>query len=190
MCPKLLYTYRLRPGRILLFAAGLVLALGAHARADVVTLIDNTQVAGNLTHFYDGVLVIETSTGQKLDLPRDKVKQITFKLPPPRAEFGTPEKVFERWRTAMQKGETQKALECYALMYQGMMQQQLSQSPDSLKQAQKDMEGVRFELRGSSIQNQGQTRTAVLKVRRTKGENVQTDEVRFVQENGEWKMTP
>ena len=32
--------------------------------------------------------------------------------------------------------------------------------------------------------------TATLKVRRTKGENVQTDEVHFVLENGEWKMTP
>lgn len=186
MCLALLYGL---PRRLLL-AAGLVLSLAGAARAEVITLIDNTQVSGKLTHYFDGVLVVETSTGQKLDLPREKIKQITFKLPAPRAEFGSPEKVFERWRLAMSKGESQKALECYALMYQGMMQQQLMQNPDSLKQAQKDMEGVRFELRGVTYQNQGESHAAVLKVRRLKGENIQTDEVRFVQENGEWKMTP
>ncbi|MCS6915593.1 MAG: hypothetical protein RMK29_00200 [Myxococcales bacterium] len=176
------------PARALLVGAALVLA--APARAEVVTLIDNTQVAGRLLHYYDGVLVVETSTGEKLELPRDKVKQITFKLPPPRAEFSTPERVFERWRTAMQKGETHKALECYGLMYQGMMQQQLLQNPEAVKQAQKDLEGVRFEYRGTTYQGQGDVRVATLKVRRTKGDNVQTDDVRFVQENGEWKMTP
>lgn len=174
--------------RALLLVAALVLP--GPVRAEVVTLIDNTQVAGRLVHYYDGVIVLETSTGEKLELPRDKVKQITFKLPPPRAEFSTPERVFERWRTAMQKGETHKALECYGLMYQGMMQQQMMQNPDAVKQAQKDLEGVRFEFKGTTYQGQGEMRSAILKVRRTKGDNVQTDDVRFVQENGEWKMTP
>ena len=63
------------------------------ALAEVVTLVDNTQVSGKLTHYFDGVLVLETTNGQKLELPREKIKQITFKLPPPRAEFSTPEKV-------------------------------------------------------------------------------------------------
>jgi hypothetical protein len=190
MCPKLPHPL---VGAILGAALALGLAPGLPGRAgaaEVVTLVDNTQVAGKLVHFFDGVLVLETTSGQKLELPRDKVKHIVFKLPPARAEFSTPEKVFERWRTAMQKGEAQKALECYALMYQGMMQQQMMQTPDSIKQAQKDLEGVRFELKGTSFQSQGETKTATLKVRRTKGENIQTDEVRFVQENGEWKMTP
>lgn len=193
MCPKLLQAPARRLTKRIALAALCAAALSAPAAAaasEIVTLVDNTQVAGKLVHFYDGVLVLETAGGQKLELPRDKVKQIQFKLPPPRAEFSAPEKVFERWRLAMQKGEAQKALECYALMYQGMMQQQMLQSPDSMKQAQKDLEGVRFELKGSTIQGQGDTKTAVLKVRRTKGENIQTDEVRFVQENGEWKMTP
>ena len=53
--------------------------------SEVVTLADNTQVAGKLTHYYDGVIVLETSNGQKIELPRDKVKAITFKLPPARA---------------------------------------------------------------------------------------------------------
>jgi hypothetical protein len=160
------------------------------ARAEVVTLADNTQVMGKLTHYFDGVIVIETTAGQKMVLPREKVKQIVFKLPPARTEFSTPEKTFDRWRTAMLKGEGAKAVDCYALMYQGMVGQQLAQSTDQFKQAQKDLEGVVFDFKGASYQNQGEMRLATLKVRRTKGDNVQTDEIHLVLENGEWKMTP
>ena len=87
------------------FVVGTLLfsSVSAHA-SEVVTLADNTQIAGKLTHYFDGIVVIETSGGQKLELPRDKIKSITFKLPPPRAEFSTPEKTFERWRGAMVKG--------------------------------------------------------------------------------------
>ncbi|MBL8635594.1 MAG: hypothetical protein JNM40_20375 [Myxococcales bacterium] len=164
-------------------------SLSAYA-SEVVTLADNTQIAGKLTHYFDGVVVMETSGGQKLELPRDKIKSITFKLPPPRAEFSTPEKTFERWRSAMVKGDVQKAIDCYALLYQGQVGQQMMQSADELKKAQKDLEGVQFELRGSTFKSQGEFKLANLKVRRTKGENVQTDEVNLVLENGEWKMTP
>ena len=90
----------------------------------------------------------------------------------------------------MLKGEVAKAIDCYSLMYQGMVQQQMAQSPDNFKQAQKDLEGVQFEFKGSTFQNQGEMRLATLKVRRTKTENVQTDEIHLVLENGEWKMTP
>jgi hypothetical protein len=174
--------------------AGALVSLLAVERAasanEVVTLIDNTQIAGKLSHYYDGTIVIETSGGQKVELPRDKVKTITFKLPPPRVEFSSPEKVFERWRAAMTKGDASRAVDCYALMYQGQVGQQMMQSPDTVKQAQKDLEGVVFELRGTSYQTQGDMKMATMKVRRTKGENVQTDEIHLVLENGEWKMTP
>ena len=171
------------------FGALLFSSVSAYA-SEVVTLADNTQIAGKLTHYFDGIIVMETSGGQKLELPRDKVKSITFKLPPPRAEFSTPEKTFERWRGAMAKGDVQKAIDCYALLYQGQVGQQMMQSPDELKKAQKDLEGVQFELRGSTFKAQGEFKLATLKVRRSKGENVQTDEVNLVLENGEWKMTP
>ena len=75
-------------------------------------------------------------------------------------------------------------------MYQGQVGQQMLQSTDALKQAQKDLEGVLFELRGATYQTQGEMKLATLKVRRTKSENVQTDEIHLVLENGEWKMTP
>jgi hypothetical protein len=61
------------------------------SRAEILTLADNTQVMGKLLHFYDGIIAIETTGGQKLELPKEKVQKITFKLPPPRAEFSSPE---------------------------------------------------------------------------------------------------
>ena len=105
--------------------------------SEVVTLADNTQIAGKLTHYFDGIIVMETSGGQKLELPRDKVKSITFKLPPPRASFRRRKKTFERWRGAMAKGDVQKAIDCYALLYQGQVGQQMMQSPTSSEGAKR-----------------------------------------------------
>lgn len=193
MCPEMyLSRWPSRMVAVLAFTLAVSLTAGSArpARAEVLTLADNTQVMGKLTHYFDGTIVIETTAGQKLELPKERVKQITFKLPPPRPEFATPEKTFDRWRTAMLKGDMQKAIDCYALMYQGMVQQQMAQSPDNFKQAQKDLEGVQFEFKGVSFQNQGEMKLATLKVRRTKTDNVQTDEIHLVLENGEWKMTP
>ena len=93
----------------------------APARAEVIQLLDNTQVSGKILHFYDGVFAIETSGGQKVDIPTAKIKAITFKLPPPRAEFSTPEKTFQRYKDALVKNDITKLIDCYALMYQGMM---------------------------------------------------------------------
>jgi len=128
----------------------------------------------------------------EIDINSYQLQQVlaALELPPARAEFSTPEKTFDRWRTSMLKGESGKAIDCYALMYQGMVGQQLAQSPDQFKQAQKDLEGVQFSFLSTSYQKQGEQRLATLKVRRTKGDNVQTDDIHLVLENGEWKMTP
>lgn len=165
-------------------------ARSAEPTQEVITLADNTQVMGKVTHYFDGVLIVETAGGQKVELPRERIKTISFKLPPSRAEFSTPEKTFDRWRSSMLKGDLTRALDCYALMYQGMIGQQLAQSAEQFKQAQKDLEGVSFEFKGVSYQAQGDLKMATLKVRRTKTDNVQTDDVHLVLENGEWKMTP
>ena len=50
----------------------------------------------------------------------------------------------------------------------------------------KEVQGMKFEIKGSKISGNN----ATLKVQRSKGEDVETGEVRLVLENGEWKMTP
>ena len=163
-----------------------LLCAAAPARAEVIQLLDNTQVAGKILHYYDGVFQVETAGGTRVDVPRDKIKQITFKLPPPRAEFATPEKTFFRWNEVIGKGDIAKLVDCYALMYQGLLASQVGQANDAVKKMQKEIEGTKFQIKGSSTKGE----SATLKVARQKGDDSETGEIAFVRENGEWKMLP
>jgi len=162
-----------------------LMLLAPVARAEVIQLLDNTQISGKIIHFYDGVFDVEAG-GQKVKLPMDKIKSISFKLPPARPEYSTPEKTFNRYKDALGKSDFGKVIDCYALMYQGLLAQQLEHGGDELKKMQKEVEGMRFEIKGSKISGA----TAMLKVQRTKGDDTETSEIRLVLENGEWKMTP
>ena len=113
------------------FAAGLF-AAARPARAEVIELIDKTKMNAKIVHYYDGVYTVETQ-GNTVKLPKDKIKSITFQLPAPRAEFSTPEKTFDRWRKALSDGDLEKAIDCYALMYQGMLASHLGQASDGIR---------------------------------------------------------
>jgi hypothetical protein len=173
-------------------ALGALILLGAAglARAEVIELLDKTKMSGKIIHFYDGVYSIEAG-GQTVKVPREKIRSITFQLPPARAEFSTPEKTFERWRKSLQDGALEKVVDCYALVYQGLLAAQMGigqgQGPgDGLKKMQKEIEGTKFQIKGSSTKGE----TATLKVQRQKGDDTDTGEIAFVKENGEWKMLP
>lgn len=173
--------------RFTLTAAATLFALTATARAEIIQLLDNTQMSGKIVHFYDGAFAIETSDGQKIELPTSKIKSITFKLPPARPEFSTPQKTFQRYKEALLKNDNHKLVDCYALMYQGMMAAELSQATDEQrKKMQTELAGTKLEITGAKINGSH----ATLKVQRTKGGESETADVRLVQENGEWKLTP
>jgi hypothetical protein len=179
-----------KASRKLTISAALAVAAGllaGAARAEVIELLDKTKMNGKVIHYYDGVYTIEAG-GQTMKLPKDKIKSISFTLPAPRAEFSTPEKTFERWRKALGDGAMDKAIDCYALVYQGMLATQmgLGQAEGGLKKMQKEMEGTKFQIKGSSSKGD----TATLKVLRQKGDESDTGEIAFVKENGEWKMMP
>ena len=186
----MLLTTRTRLHR-LATAAPLVALAGAlaagTARAEVIELADKTKLNAKIVHYYDGVYTVEAN-GQTVKLPREKIRSIVFQLPPARAEFSTPEKTFDRWRKALADGAADKVIDCYALMYQGMLATQmgLGQAEGGIKKMQKELEGTKFQIKGSS--NKGDT--ATLKVLRQKGDESDTGEVAFVKENGEWKMLP
>jgi hypothetical protein len=170
----------------LLGGSFLILVLGtAAARAEVIELLDKTKLNAKIVHYYDGVFTLETG-GNTVKLPREKVKSITFQLPPARPEFSSAEKTFDRWRKALNEGDLEGMIDCYALMYQGFLASQVSGTSDSLKKMQKELEGWKFEVKGSAVKGE----TATLKVLRKKGEESDTGEIGFVKENGEWKMLP
>jgi hypothetical protein len=157
------------------------------ARGEVIELVDKTKLNAKIIHYYDGVYTVEAN-GQTVKLPREKIKTISFQLPAARPEFSTPEKTFERWRKALSDGAADKVIDCYALMYQGMLATQMGigQAEGGIKKMQKELEGTKFQIKGSS--NKGDT--AMLKVFRQKGDESDTGEIAFVKENGEWKMLP
>jgi len=168
-------------------AALAIIALAAPARGEVIELVDKTKMSGKIIHYYDGVYSVETNN-QTIKLPREKIRSITFQLPPARPEFATPEKTFDRWRKAMSEGAAEKLVDCYALMYQGVLATQmgLGKESDGFKKMQKEVEGTKFEIKGNSTKGE----TALLKVQRQKGDETETGEIAFVKENGEWKMLP
>jgi hypothetical protein len=169
-------------------AASLAASLpGATAHAETVELVDKTKLNARIIHYYDGVYTVEAN-GQTMKLPKEKIRSISFQLPAPRPEYSTPEKTFERWRKALADGASERVIDSYALMYQGMLATQmgLGQTQDGLKKMQKEMEGTKFQIKESKIKGE----TATLKVLRQKGDESDTGEVAFVRENSEWKMLP
>jgi hypothetical protein len=159
----------------------------AGVRAETVELVDKTKLNAKIVHYYDGVYTLEAN-GQTMKLPKEKIRSISFQLPPPRPEFSTPEKTFERWRKALVEGNGDKAIDCYSLMYQGMLAAQmgLGQAQDGIKKMQKEFEGTKFQIKESKTKGD----SATLKVLRQKGDESDTGEIPFVRENGEWKMVP
>jgi hypothetical protein len=162
-------------------------ALSTTARAETIELVDKTKLNAKIVHFYDGVYTVEAG-GQSMKLPKEKIRSISFQLPVARAEFSTPEKTFERWNKALAEGSVDRAIDCYALVYQGMLAKQmgLGEAGGGLKKLQKEIEGTKFQIKGSSVKGD----VATLKVLRQKGEDSDTGEIAFTRENGEWKMLP
>ncbi len=168
----------------LLLGAALAL-VPMKASGEIIELVDKTKMVGKILHYYDGIYSIETQ-GNTVKVPKEKIRSISFDLPKPRPELSTPEKSFERWRKASEAGEIEKVIDSYALMYQGMLASQIGQAADAVKKMQKELEGTKFQIKGSSVKGDN----ATLKVQRTKGDNSETGDIVFVKENGEWKMLP
>ncbi len=173
------------PSLVGLVVVAAVLAMSVPARAETIELLDKTKMTVKIVHYYDGVYSVE-SQGQTVKIPKEKIKSITFSMPAPRPEFSTPEKTFERWRKALSEGNLERVVDCYALMFQGMLAMQVGQVEGGLKKMQKEVEGTKFTLKGSSVKGD----SATLKVTRQKGEDSETVDIPFVRENSEWKMLP
>jgi len=174
--------------RILLLTLPLtLLVFPAPAAADeVVQLLDNTKIVGSLVHYYDGVLTLRLPNGTELKLPAAKVRQLVFKLPKPRTELATPQKSFERLRKAALKGDLATYIDCHSTYYQMFLTHQLElATPEKFtSRLKKEWGEVQLEVIGTTVKGG----TAVMKVKRRQGGESQEGELRFIKENGEWKM--
>lgn len=156
------------------------------ARAEeVIEMLDKTKVAGDIVHYFDGVFTVRTG-GNTIKVPKDKVRSISYKLPPARPELSTPQKTFQRWQKALESGDLDTVIDSYALMYQGLLASQVGGSSDDLKKMKDELKGASFNVKSSSQKGD----TSTLKVELKKDDSATTADIGFVRENGEWKMLP
>ena len=162
----------------------------APARAEVVTLVDNTRIYGEVVHYFDGELTVKTAAGVRVKLPTAKIKSIRFKLPKPRAAFSTPTKTFNRWKQSLLQGKLSVHIDCYAMMYQMMMTNMIGGM--SKADFQKMVSGhrkTRYTIR--STRKKGKNLAFLKVAARLPGRSdAQVGELLFVLENGEWKLVP
>lgn len=163
------------------------LLAAAPARAEIVTLVDNSKIYGKVIHYYDGTLTVKTANGVELKLPQEKVKAIRFKLPKPNPAFSTPAKTFKKYTRALIKGNIQQLIECFSLQYQTMMMHQLAaMSLKDLNQMRKAIKAMKFKILTTKYKG----KVAFLKVAQTQGNTTVKAKLQFVKENGEWKLIP
>lgn len=167
-----------------LVASGIVAPRLAGAE-EVIEMLDKTKVAGDIVHYFDGVFTVKTG-GNTIKIPKDKVRSISYKLPPARPELSTPQKTFQRWQKALEAGDLDTVIDSYALMYQGLLASQVGGSSDDLKKMKDELKGASFNVKSSSQKGD----TSTLKVELKKDDSATTADIGFVRENGEWKMLP
>lgn len=179
---------RMVPLTVAAIVSVLALVGGAPATAhaeEVIEMLDKTKVAGEIIHYFDGVFTVKAG-GNTLKLPKDKIRSISYKLPPARPALGTPSKTFARWQKALEAGDLETVIDCYALMYQGLLASQVGGSGDEIKKMKEELKGSSFNIKGETLKGD----TATLKVELKKEGAANTADIGFVRENGEWKMLP
>lgn len=166
---------------------GLLMAfLAVGAAAETITLIDGTKLSGEIVHVYRNEYSVRIDDKEAV-IPRSKIASIEFALPEARAAYSTPEKTFRLWEQALRADDRRGFVECYALMYQGVVQNQMeAMTAESRTRLKDDMAATSFDVLDVTVKES----KAVLKARRVFKDEKQTVTVNFVRENGEWKMTP
>ena len=164
---------------------GAAAAPGLARGEEIIEMLDKTKVAGEIVHYFDGVFTVKTA-GNTIKLPKDKIRSIGYKLPPPRPELSTPQKTFQRWQKALETGDLDTVIDSYALMYQGLLASQVGGSADELKKMKAELKGASFNVKSNTQKGD----TSTLKVELKKDDSVTTADIGFVRENGEWKMLP
>ncbi len=157
------------------------------AKAEIITLLDDSKIYGKIIHYFDGVLTIRSSDDVDLKLPAEKIKRIDFELPKPDPAFSKPQKTFQRYREALAKGDFEKLIDCFALQYQTMMMHQIgSMTLEDVNNMRQAVTKTRFKV----ISTRFKKNMAFMTVAQTHGDETARAEIQFVRENGEWKMIP
>jgi hypothetical protein len=169
-----------------ILALSLLPLTGTASADETIQLLDKTRIVGKLVHYYEGVLSVRLPSGTTLQLPANKVQQVVFKLPKPRPELSTPQKTFERMRKAALKADVAAYVDCHSAYYQMFLghQIELAKPGQFAARLKKEWGSVQLDVLSTDVKGD----TAVMKVKRKTEKDSQEGELRFVKENGEWKM--
>ena len=87
-----------------------------------------------------------------MKLPKEKIKSISFQLPAPARRVLDAREDLRPLAQGADRRAMDKAIDCYALVYQGMLakQMELGEAKGGIKQMQKEIEGTKFQIKGSS----------------------------------------
>ena len=157
------------------------------ARAEVIELVDKTKLNGSVVHYYDGVYSIEAN-GQTIKLPKEKIRSISFSCPPRAPSSRRPRRPSSAGARRSTRAPSRRSSTATPSCTRACSRRRWASgdAQGGLKKMQKEIEGTKFQIKGSSTKGD----TATLKVLRQKGDESDTGEIAFVRENGEWKMLP
>src|SRR5688500_14972285 len=124
------------------------------ASAETIVLIDGTKMSGEIVHSFRGEYTIATPQGE-IVLPKAKIKSITFEKPVARAIYSSPEKTLDARREAAKTGDEKAMLDAYALMYQGMVAQEMDSMDFKTKSRMiADVTTTKFTIKKSDVQKE------------------------------------
>lgn len=157
------------------------------ARGDVeVQFLDDSRIIGTYQDYTRETLTLRLPSGARLQLPKKKIRRITFRLPAPRAALNTPPKTFARMFRAAINGDLATYVDCHSAFYQMFLKHQISMTTTTkfIKRLRREYTSARISVLKVAIKKD----QATVKVRRIKDKKSQDGELRFVRENSEWKM--
>ncbi|MBN2383665.1 hypothetical protein JXQ70_12395 [bacterium] len=154
--------------------------------AEIFTLVDGTQILGELVHYYNQNFEIKTEAGL-LTLPREKVITISFEKRQVSKEFATPEETFKTWLKAIKANDLDKMTQCYGLVYQNIFAMQMKEVS-----AQERQEIFEIFLSDSLkiIGTETKDNATMLQLEFEENGKTETVWLKFLNEAGEWKMYP
>lgn len=101
--------------------------------------------------------------------------------------YGTPEETFKTWQNAAETLNLEVLLSCYVLDAQAELRKEFSESSSAqLKAMQAETRDTRFRVEKVLFDGP----RAFLRVRRSRGSDVDVEVVNMVLERGAWKLLP
>ena len=174
-------------------------------------LKDGTELSGTLVHYYDQTFTLVLDSGDTLKLgPEDlaklvfdqdvvvtkknsesktstKIRSKSIREKSDQGPFSTPENTFYRWKKSLLKGDINGMADCFIMSATTLMRNKLQEmSKKERRKMRRDAKKTKFLVGIVDIEGD----RATLPITRVYKGNRQLETLKFLQENGDWKLIP